>query len=318
MSFQRIHKSSSQSPQTSSNTSLFGPPPVPMPETKRPPTQAQQDNQAHQQHQFEVTGLQLKAEYGTITPVEQEKLGLLQAKMDAYIVQQMKLARAQPNILEILVRNAQSKQATESAAAVQPKLTIGQQDGSEIQRMMGDGAEEKTVVKSSEELRKIVSNIKSGKEWTGNNYSSAWECNTISTEVCKVVADCTLKTTQEHVLVVGGSIPGGTREGNTGGINYWYFSYHTYVVWDGLLYDPTFEREIQEGDIRSAGTQKDAKVDGLEDEIEYFDWGSVVGSKGNDDLCYVYASLDALVNAVQDPETAVAKFWNPASSDEES
>jgi hypothetical protein len=124
MSFQRIHKSSSQSPQTSSNTSLFGPPTVPMPETKRPPTQAQQDNQAHQQHQFEVTGLQLKAEYGTITPVEQEKLGLLQAKMDAYIVQQMKLARAQPNILEILVRNAQSKQATESSAAIQPKLNI--------------------------------------------------------------------------------------------------------------------------------------------------------------------------------------------------
>jgi len=130
MSFERVYRSSSQTPQTSWSTSQFAPRPFPVQEPKRPPTQEELENQAFQQNKFEATGLQLKEKYGTITPVEQERLGMLQAKMDSFWAQRMERAKAQPNLLEILIHNAQStqanEQANESAAPVQPKLTIGQ------------------------------------------------------------------------------------------------------------------------------------------------------------------------------------------------
>jgi hypothetical protein len=126
MSFQRIHQSRSQNPQTSSSTSQFAPRPFPVQEPKRPPTQEELENQAFQQNKFEATGLQLKEKCGTITPIEQERLGMLQAKMESFWAQRMERAKAQPSILEILIRNAQTAQTTQPAAPVQPKLTVGQ------------------------------------------------------------------------------------------------------------------------------------------------------------------------------------------------
>jgi peptidoglycan hydrolase-like protein with peptidoglycan-binding domain len=130
MSFQRVHQSRSQTPQTSWSTSQFAPRPLAVQEPKCPPTQEDIKNEAFQQNKFEAFGLQLKEKHSTITPVEQERLGLLQAKMDSFWAQRMERAKAQPNLLEILIRNAQSTQvtepATEPATPVQPKLTIGQ------------------------------------------------------------------------------------------------------------------------------------------------------------------------------------------------
>lgn len=126
MTFQRVHQSRSQSPQVSSSRSQFAPRPFPVQKPKRPPTQEKLENHAFNQDKFEATGLQLKEKYGTITPIEQERLGMLQAKMDSFWAQRMERAKAQPNLLEILIRNAQSTQITEPAVPVQPKLTIGQ------------------------------------------------------------------------------------------------------------------------------------------------------------------------------------------------
>lgn len=126
MSFQRVHQSRSQNPQTSSSTSQFAPRPFPVQEPKRPPTQEEIENEVFQQNKFEAFGLQLKEKHGTITPVEQEKLWMLQAKMDSFWAQRMERPKAQPNLLEILIRNAQTAQTTEPSAPVQPKLTVGQ------------------------------------------------------------------------------------------------------------------------------------------------------------------------------------------------
>ena len=119
MSFQRVHRSKSQSPQSSSSTSQFAPRPFPVQEPKRLPTQEDIENEAFQQNKFEAFGLQLKEKSGTITPVEQERLGVLQAKMDSFWSQRMERAKAQPNLLEILIRNSQATQTTESQAPVQ-------------------------------------------------------------------------------------------------------------------------------------------------------------------------------------------------------
>ena len=126
MSFERVHQSRSQSPQSSWSASQFAPRPFPVPEPKHLPSQTKLENQAFQQNKFEATGLQLKEKYGTITPIEQERLGMLQAKMDSFWVQRMERAKAQPNFLEILIRNAKSAQTSEPAVSVQPKLAIGQ------------------------------------------------------------------------------------------------------------------------------------------------------------------------------------------------
>lgn len=128
MSFERVHRSSSQSPKTSSSASQFAPRPFPVQEPKRPPTQEDIENEAFQQNKFEAFGLQLKEKHGTITPVEQEKLGVLQAKMDSFWAQRMERAKAQPNLLEILIRNSQAAQTTESQASVQPNTIQAKSD----------------------------------------------------------------------------------------------------------------------------------------------------------------------------------------------
>lgn len=126
MSFQRVHNSQFQQSQSSANTSPFAPRPFPEKEALRPPTQEEIENQAFHQDKFEATGLQLKEKYGSITPFEQERLGMLQAKMDSFWTQRRERTETQPNLLEILSRNAQTTQATEPVATVQPKLKIGQ------------------------------------------------------------------------------------------------------------------------------------------------------------------------------------------------
>jgi hypothetical protein len=127
MSFQRINKSKSENSQKIANTSQFGSRPFAEHEQNSPPTQEDVENQGFEQDKFEATRLQLKQKFGTITPLEHERLGLVQAKMDSFWEQRRELAKAQPNLLEIMMkRNGQAAQTSEPATKVQPKLEIGQ------------------------------------------------------------------------------------------------------------------------------------------------------------------------------------------------
>ena len=69
-----------------------------------------------------------KEKHGTITPVEQERLAVLQARMDSFWTQRMERAKAQPNLLEILIRNSQTTQATESQAPVRSNTIQAKSD----------------------------------------------------------------------------------------------------------------------------------------------------------------------------------------------
>jgi hypothetical protein len=117
MSFQQTHQSSATSTQTSPSPSQLTPRPFPAQPIQPPLTQEEIENQSFAQDKFEASGLQLKETFGTITPVEQARLGVLQAKMDGFWVQRMERAKAQPNLLEILTRNTQTTQATEPVVA---------------------------------------------------------------------------------------------------------------------------------------------------------------------------------------------------------
>jgi len=147
MSLQRVHLSRSQSSQTSVTSSQLAPRPFSVQQPKSPQTQEDIENEAFDQHKFEAFGLQLKETKGTITPVEQERLGMLQAKMDSFWAQRKEQVNARPSFLH-RVRLAPAPQAMApatpfrlpplamgqpggatsmaTAAPVQPKLTIGQ------------------------------------------------------------------------------------------------------------------------------------------------------------------------------------------------
>jgi len=104
MAYQRVQKFSPWNSQPQKKTSQFGsrPFPVQAQESDSPPTPQDLEDAAFDQHKFEATGLEVKEEYGTITPQEKEKLGVLRAKMNDFWVQRMERTKGQPN--EILCR----------------------------------------------------------------------------------------------------------------------------------------------------------------------------------------------------------------------
>lgn len=122
MAFQRGRTFSSWNPPSQETNAQFAPRPFAVQaqaDSRRPPSQQEIGNEAFNQNKFEAFGLQLKKERGTITSVEQENLGVLQAKMNDFWTQRLEQAKAQPNMLEILTRNSQATQTTESQTASQ-------------------------------------------------------------------------------------------------------------------------------------------------------------------------------------------------------
>jgi hypothetical protein len=124
MEYQNINKSSTWNSPSQEKSSPLAPRPFAAP--AKQPTQEDIENAAFEQNKFEAFRLQRKAELGKITPVEQERLGLLQATMDDFWAQKREQSKSRPNLLEILVRNPETTQPSEPAVPVQPKLTIGQ------------------------------------------------------------------------------------------------------------------------------------------------------------------------------------------------
>lgn len=99
MLFQRVHQSSSQSSQASLSQSQFSPRPFSVQEPNHLLTQ-DVENEAFDQNKFEAFGLQLKEKYGTIIPDEQERLAVLQGKMNSFWAQRIGPAKVQPNIIQ--------------------------------------------------------------------------------------------------------------------------------------------------------------------------------------------------------------------------
>ncbi|MDM9584183.1 hypothetical protein [Nostoc sp. GT001] len=91
--------------------------------SNKPIVQAKVENQKFQQYQFEATKLQIQAKHGTITPEGQERLTVLQTKMNESL-QQGKEHSSQfgHNLSKMAIKRADSASRRE----IQPKLTIGQ------------------------------------------------------------------------------------------------------------------------------------------------------------------------------------------------
>ncbi|MEH2206576.1 MAG: hypothetical protein V7K53_21285 [Nostoc sp.] len=91
--------------------------------SKKPIVQAKVENQKFQQYQFEATKLQIQAKHGTIAPEGQERLTVLQTKMNESL-QQGKEHSSQfgHNLSKMAIKRADNV----SIGEIQPKLTIGQ------------------------------------------------------------------------------------------------------------------------------------------------------------------------------------------------
>lgn len=131
MEYQRNHKSLSRSPQSPANSHQFGRRTLVVNEhqvSHQPSSREGMEIEAFQQNKFEAFGLQLKEKRGNITPVEQEKLGLLQADMDDYWARRMERSKTQPNLLEYLMRSSQATQTNESQAPVQSNTILARSE----------------------------------------------------------------------------------------------------------------------------------------------------------------------------------------------
>jgi len=124
MVYQRVPKSSSWNPPSQEKSSQFAPRPFAVQaqqNSHRPPTQQEIENETFNQNKFEAFGLQLKEKSGTITPIEQERLGVLQAKKNDFWAQRLERAsRFGHNFADIPV-HAPGQQVS---APVQPRLAI--------------------------------------------------------------------------------------------------------------------------------------------------------------------------------------------------
>jgi Domain of unknown function (DUF4157) len=83
---QRIHKSSALNPSRQAQSTQAQ---NTQAHSQEPLTQAQIENETFTQSKFEALGLQMKQARGSISPIEQERLGVLQAKMDDFWVQRL-------------------------------------------------------------------------------------------------------------------------------------------------------------------------------------------------------------------------------------
>jgi hypothetical protein len=95
MGYERTHSFQKKDSRTPEPTTQFRNRPFAAPvqmKQKEQQTPEELENEAFKQNKFEAFGLQLKEESGTITPVEQERLGLLQAKMNDFWAQRQERA----------------------------------------------------------------------------------------------------------------------------------------------------------------------------------------------------------------------------------
>ncbi|MFN6460770.1 MAG: hypothetical protein RMZ41_002850 [Nostoc sp. DedVER02] len=97
----------------------------------KPIVQAKVENQEFQQDRFEATKLQIQAKHGTITPEGQERLTVLQAKMNESLQQGKEHSfRFGHNIDKMAIKRADTMSLAQmqplGEPLIQPKLTIGQ------------------------------------------------------------------------------------------------------------------------------------------------------------------------------------------------
>ncbi len=124
MTYERVQKASSWSSQPQEKTSQFARRPFTVP--AQAPSQQEIENEAIQQNKLEAFGLELQAKHGTITPQGQERLTVLQAKMDAFWQQRREnVERRGGNILQRLL-NQGGTRTNEPLPMIQTKLTIGE------------------------------------------------------------------------------------------------------------------------------------------------------------------------------------------------
>ncbi|WP_228058321.1 DUF4157 domain-containing protein [Nostoc sp. LEGE 12447] len=124
MKFPKIHLSTPSNPRTSKNTSTLAPKlssiPLALATVGRKSTQEIEDN-AFADKQMEATELKLQAKFGSITPEGQERLTVLQAKMDGLLNSRLEHAtRFGHNIANIPLRRP------DTPTPIQAKLTIGE------------------------------------------------------------------------------------------------------------------------------------------------------------------------------------------------
>lgn len=246
-------------------------------DSNTPVTQTEIENQEFQQHQMEATKLKLQAKYGTITPQGQERLTVLQAKMDDVL--HKNVAResgfGQNVAMGVNVPHASSTkpiqsnlnivqrvEAKDKAPAVSKDKDKAPSASATKEQFLKDFPVANQLVAGIDEkspapkiLENLFNNFKNiSFQYTMVNKSHETllkgtlegDCQTLARAFKKVAEECfgiqgiTVESIRKPFLSEAGRTPYRGREANCDDGKRWFFQNHYWAVWNGQVFDVLF------------------------------------------------------------------------------
>lgn len=230
-----------------------------------PVTQTEIENQEFQQNQVEATKLQLQAKYGNITPEAQERLTVLQAKMNGLLLSRVEQgSRFGHNFANIAVNRGDAasaatpeligrvESAKTTAPALDPKKAKFLQDYALAERLVSTIDDKLPQDKILEQLFKNFGNIGFNYTMVNKSHKTLLEgtlegdCQTLA-RAFKFVAEeyfgignITIESIQKPFLSEAGKTPYRGREPNCDDGKRWFFQNHYWAVWNGKVFDVLF------------------------------------------------------------------------------
>lgn len=244
------------------------------------------ENQEFKQHQIEATKLKIQAKHGTITSQGQERLTVLQAKIDDAL--QNKVAHQSANVLQ----RVQSKDKAPVASKDKGKAESASEEKEAflkkypVAKKLVAGINEKSEPK--EILKNLFNNFKNiGFKYTMVNKSHEkllegaleGDCQTLA-RAFKAVAEGYFgiqglkvgddqSSIKKPFISEAGKTPYQGREPNCDNGKRWFFQNHYWAVWNGQIFDVLFLSDKKpEADM---ARQKDPLKSMLMPEQEYYE-----------------------------------------------
>ncbi len=237
----------------------------PKQQSHTPLTQAEIENQEFQQNQVEATKLELQAKYGSMTPEAQDRLTVLQAKMNGLLLSRVeqgsrfghnfaniaaKRTDAASNVSLELIQRVES--ADTAAPALDPKKAKFLQDYSIAEKLVSGINETLPQDKILEQLFKKFGNIGFNYTMVSKSHETLLkgtlegDCQTLA-RAFKFVAEeyfgignITIESIPKPFLSEAGKTPHRGKEPNCDEGKRWFFQNHYWAVWNGKVYDVLF------------------------------------------------------------------------------
>ncbi|OUL23802.1 hypothetical protein [Nostoc sp. 106C] len=351
----QIHKKADSSTSQLESSHLVSPQSTDKPKLRAhtPLTQVEIENQEFQQHQIEATKLQIQAKYGSLSPEDQERLTVLQAKMNDFLQNQRsgvghdfeKIATNRPQLADQYEPEADSATSVVTqinTASLQDQVLLAREnsqpkaEAEKKQKFLQDYLLAKELVNDIDETlppEQILELLFYKFKNIGFNYTMVskshenllkgtreGDCQTLARAFKKVaeeyfaIKNISIENTSKPFLSETGKIPYRGREPNCDDGKRWFFQNHYWVTWNNKVYDVLFlSHKKAEADM---ARQVDPLKSMLMPEEEYYETekGKVVYPYKDKYSTAELAMFEKLKNFVKNLSRWLAKDINAIAS----